>query len=86
LSLYVINDNDIVDGNLRSCIVCFLTLILSFLIQEQRKEKNYIVLFNNKITTLKKDVDVNYALLAIKFEEEVISLVKVVLKKTTYKK
>lgn len=76
----------LMEENLRSCIVCFLTLILSFLIQEQRKEKNYIVLFNNKITTLKKDVDVNYALLAIKFEEEVISLVKVVLKKTTYKK
>jgi hypothetical protein len=50
------------------------------LIQEQRKENNHIILFKNIITTLTKDVDVDYALLAIKFEE-VISLVKVVLKK-----
>jgi hypothetical protein len=51
------------------------------LIQEQRKERNHIISFKNIITTLTKDVDVNYALLAIKFEEEVISLMKVVLKK-----
>jgi hypothetical protein len=54
----------LMEENLRSCVVCFFTLILSFLIQ--RKEKNYITLFKNIITTLKKDVDVNYALLAIK--------------------
>jgi hypothetical protein len=63
----------LMEENPRSCIVCFLTLILSFLIQEQRKERNYILLFNNKIIALKKDEDVSYALLAIKFEEEVQS-------------
>ncbi len=70
----------LMEENLRSCVICFFTLILSFIIQKQRKEKNYIILFKNRIT-LKKDVDVNYALLEIQFEEEVISLVKVVLKK-----
>jgi hypothetical protein len=56
----------LMEENLRSCVVCFFTLILSFLIQEQRKERNYIILFKNRITTLKKDVDVNCDLLVIK--------------------
>ncbi len=53
------------EESLRSCIVHFVTLVLSFFNpRKKRKEKSYILLLKNGITTMKKHVDANHVLLA----------------------
>jgi hypothetical protein len=52
----------------RSCIVCFVTLLVqSFLIQEQKKGNELNL--KNGITTLKKYVNVDHVLLANFFKK-----------------
>jgi hypothetical protein len=56
------------EENFRSCIVCFVTLlVLSFLIQEQKKGNE--LNFKNGIKTLKKHVYADHVLLAIFFKK-----------------
>jgi hypothetical protein len=46
----VVNGNNIVDGKkkFRSCIVCFVTLVLSFVIQEQKKARELYHIIKDK--------------------------------------
>ncbi len=54
------------EANLRSWDVWLVRLILSLLIQEQKKgkERNYNILQKNGIIALKKHVDANHVMLA----------------------
>jgi hypothetical protein len=59
----------LIEKSLKSCILHFVTLVLSFLIQEKEKGKElYPIIKKNRIITLTKQVDANHALLAKNLE------------------
>lgn len=71
-----------------SCVVCFVTLVLSFLVHKQRKERNYIILFyfKNKTTNIAKTCGCKSSFGCENFEKEMSNPMKSVFKRQLAKK
>ncbi len=87
-AFYVVNDNTQVDGKVfqvMHCMICH-TKNVPFIAKTKFIKKTISCLKTNGITIFKKYVDVEYILIAKKFEEEISSLVRSGLEKQLAKR
>jgi hypothetical protein len=69
-----------------SCVVCFVTLLLSFLVNEQRKERNYIILLKKLNNNIAKTCGCKSSFACKFFEKEMSNPMKSVLERQLAKK